>query len=73
MRSLTIRALANKFGLSRSTLLYYDRMGLLCPSGRSEAGYRLYSATDVARLQRLVLYREARLPLERIRQLLDAR
>jgi len=36
-----ITELARKHGLSRSTLLYYDRIGLLTPSGRSEAGYRL--------------------------------
>jgi DNA-binding transcriptional MerR regulator len=72
MKSLTIRALARSFGLSRSTLLYYDRIGLLRPSGRSAAGYRLYSDADFARLQRLVLYREAGLPLDSIAHLLDA-
>lgn len=72
MKPLTVRALAKKFGLSRSTLLYYDRIGLLTPSTRSEAGYRLYSPTDVARLEGLVLYRDAGLPLEAIRPLLDA-
>jgi len=41
-----IRELAGLFGLSRSTLLYYDRIGLLSPSARSESGYRLYSAAD---------------------------
>ena len=38
--------LAKSAGLSRSTLLYYDRLGLLRPVGRSESNYRLYSATD---------------------------
>lgn len=41
-----IGELAALGGLSRSTLLYYDRIGLLSPSGRSEANYRLYSAED---------------------------
>lgn len=72
MKPLTIRVLANKFRLSRSTLIYYDRIGLLKPSTRSEAGYRLYTASDVARLERLSLYREAGLPLKAIRPLLDA-
>lgn len=35
------------------TLHHYDRTGLLSPSGRSGAGYRLYSDADLARLQRL--------------------
>lgn len=72
MKSLTIRAVARHCGLSRSTLLYYDRLGLLSPSARSKAGYRLYAATDMARLERLLLYRDAGLPLAAIRQLLDA-
>lgn len=69
---LTIGKLARRFGLSRGTLLHYDAIGLLRPSGRSGAGYRLYTAADVARMERLCLYREAGLPLERIRALLDA-
>ena len=41
-----ITELAREFGLSRSTLLYYNRIGLLRPAGRSMAGYRLYSTKD---------------------------
>ena len=37
--------------ISKRTLQYYDRIGLLCPSARSEAGYRLYSNADLERLQ----------------------
>ena len=40
---LTIGKLARKFDLSRSTLLYYDRIGLLKPSGRTRANYRVYT------------------------------
>jgi predicted site-specific integrase-resolvase len=39
----TISQLGAPFGLSRSTLLYYHSLGLLAPSARSPAGYRLYS------------------------------
>lgn len=42
-----ISQLAQQFGLSRSTLLYYDRIGLLSPSARSEAGYRQYSPANL--------------------------
>lgn len=58
--------------LSRSTLLYYDRIGLLSPSQRSQAGYRLYDQADLARLERIRTYRAAGLPLDRIQELLDA-
>ena len=69
---LTAGRLARRCGLSRSTLLYYDRIGLLRPSGRSDAGYRLYAEADLARLERILLYRETGLPLAVIRTLLDA-
>ncbi len=65
----TITVLARQFGLSRSTLLYYDRIGLLTPSYRTHAEARLYSAADEARLQRIVGYREAGLGLATIREL----
>jgi DNA-binding transcriptional MerR regulator len=72
MKTYTVRAIARRFGLSRSTLLYYDRIGLLRPSGRSSAGYRLYSEADMARLARVMVYRDAGLPLDAIGALLDA-
>ena len=65
-----IGQLAREFGLSRSTLLYYDRIGLLRPSGRSEAGYRLYAETDRQRLEAICCYRQAGLTLEDIERLL---
>lgn len=65
-----ITQLGSMFGLSRSTLLYYDRIGLLCPSGRSQAGYRLYAAADKERLALICSYRKAGLGLEDISRLL---
>jgi DNA-binding transcriptional MerR regulator len=46
----TISALARRFSLSRSTLLYYDSIGVLAPTSRSRAGYRLYGDDAVRRL-----------------------
>ncbi len=63
----TVGQLGRKFGLSRSTLLYYDRIGLLRPSARNRAGYRQYSEDDVRRLEQIRVYREAGLPLDQIR------
>jgi DNA-binding transcriptional MerR regulator len=68
----TVGSLARRFGLSRSTLLYYGRIGLLQPSGRSRANYRLYTEADAQRLALICTYREAGLPLRDIRQVLDA-
>lgn len=53
MKTFRITELGKRFGLSRSTLLYYDRIGLLQPSGRTEAGYREYTRSDADRLERI--------------------
>jgi DNA-binding transcriptional MerR regulator len=60
------------FGLSRTTLLYYDELGLLRPGARSAKGYRLYSAADAERLRQICHYRKAGLPLGSIQRILDA-
>ncbi len=67
----TISRLARRFGLSRSTLLYYDRLGLLRASARSAAGYRRYSEEDARRLELVCLYRAAGVPLADVRRILD--
>jgi len=66
----TVGQLAKLFGLSRSTLLYYDEVGILSPSARSASNYRLYSDDDVRRMERIKIYREAGLSLEAIGGLL---
>lgn len=68
---ITIGRLARQFNLSRSTLLYYDRIGLLRPSGRSHSGYRIYTQADVERLQSICAYRDAGLNLKEIQTILD--
>ena len=68
---VTISFLAKASGLSRSTLLYYDRLGLLKPSGRSRAGYRLYAKAEVERLEEICMYRQIGIPLEEMKTLLD--
>jgi len=67
----TIGQVAKKYGLSRSTLIYYDKSGILVPSGRSKSNYRLYSGIDLGKLDRILLFRSAGLPLQSISVLLD--
>lgn len=67
-----IGELAALSGLSRSTLLYYDRIGLLMPSGRTEANYRCYSAADRERLEAICSLRQAGIDLTGIRAILTA-
>lgn len=71
LTSYSITRLARRHRLSRSTLLYYDRIGLLRSASRSGAGYRRYSRQDSQRLERIVRYRKAGLALKAIGRLLD--
>lgn len=67
----TIGRLGRRFGVSRSTLLYYDRIGLLRAADRSGKRYRRYSEEDARRLELIRLYRAAGVPLREIRAILD--
>ena len=66
----TAGRLARRLGISRTALLYYDRVGVLSASRRSAAGYRLYSPADAARLEKVLLYRRLGVPLAAIAGLL---
>lgn len=73
MRStgMTVGALAKRAGVSVRTLHYYDEIGLLSPSHHSEAGYRLYDARDVTRLQQIKSLRQLGFSLEEIKECLS--
>jgi len=62
---------AAKAGVTVRTLHHYDRLGLLQPSGRNGAGYRLYGERDFARLQQIVTLKFIGLSLSQIKDLLD--
>jgi MerR family transcriptional regulator, thiopeptide resistance regulator len=69
--ALTVGQLAERSGVTVRTLHHYDEIGLLRPSARSAAGYRLYSAGDLVRLQHVVVYRRLGFALDEIGALLD--
>jgi DNA-binding transcriptional MerR regulator len=71
MQMFTIGQVAKQYALSRSTLIYYDSRGILCPSGRSASNYRLYSEDDLKKMDRIQLFRRAGLSLASIALLLD--
>lgn len=58
-------------GVTVRTLHHYDKAGLLSPSERSAAGYRLYGEADLARLQQILFYRELGFSLGEIGAILD--
>lgn len=68
----TISKLCKEYNLSRSTLLYYDSIGLLKASERTKSNYRLYSKDDKEKLEQICLYREAGVSLEHIKELLNS-
>ena len=64
--TLTVGQVAERFGVTVRTLHHYDEIGLLVPSARSHAGYRLYTEADLVRLATVVTYRRLGLPLEKV-------
>jgi len=72
MNKCSISKIAGVCGLSRSTLLYYDRIGLLHPPGRTASNYRYYTDADRTRLERIRHFREAGLTLKEIRAVLSS-
>jgi len=69
---LTVTRLARACHLARSTVLYYESIGLLKRPGRTAGNYRLYTETDLDRLRQICAYRNSGLTLADIRSLLDA-
>lgn len=67
----SIGKLCREFNLSRSTLLYYDTIGLLSASERTRVNYRQYSEEDKKRLGQICAFREAGVPLNQIKDILD--
>lgn len=69
---MTVHEVSKLAGVSIRTLQYYDKIGLLHPTGYTDAGYRLYDDTDLERLQHILLFRELEFPLKDIRAILNS-
>jgi DNA-binding transcriptional MerR regulator len=69
---MTVHEVSERSGVSIRTLQYYDKIGLLRPAERTEAGYRLYCEQDLVRLQQIMLYRELEFPLKDIKDIVDS-
>ncbi len=67
---LTISKLGKRFGLSRATILYYEREGLLEPASRAANGYRWYGDWEIERLKQIVGFRSYGVSVSDIRKLL---
>ncbi len=69
--NFSISILAKKFNLSRSTLIYYNKLGLLVPSTRSKSNYRVYSEGDYQRLKQICILRDTGISLDEIKNILE--
>lgn len=71
MKAYTVKQVAQLAGVSIRTLHHYDRLGLLKPSVRTEARYRLYGEPELMRLQQILFYKELDVALHEIKAILD--
>ncbi|MEU3312013.1 MerR family transcriptional regulator [Streptomyces sp. NPDC048387] len=69
--SYSVGQVAAFAGVTVRTLHHYDKAGLLSPSDRSHAGYRLYGEADLVRLQQILFFRELGFPLDEIAALFE--
>ncbi|HZD58920.1 MAG TPA: MerR family transcriptional regulator [Anaerolineae bacterium] len=68
----TVKAVADFAGISIRTLHHYDDIGLLKPAGTSPSGYRLYSNSDLERLQEILFFKELGFGLQEIKDIMDS-
>lgn len=67
----TVKEISKVTGISVRTLHYYDEIGLLKPTEKSEAGYRLYDDKALETLQQILFFREFDIPLKEIKAVMD--
>ena len=67
----TVKEISDLTGISVRTLHYYDEIGLLKPTEKSDAGYRLYDDKALETLQQILFFREFDIPLKEIKAVLD--
>ena len=66
----TVKEISDLTGISVRTLHYYDEIGLLTPTDKSDAGYRLYDDKALETLQQILFFREFDIPLKEIKSVM---
>ena len=67
----TVKEISELTGISVRTLHYYDEIGLLKPTQKSDAGYRLYDDRALEILQQILFFREFDIPLKEIKAVME--
>lgn len=68
---LTIKQFCERLKVSRTTVLYYERKGLIAPAGRTPNGYRLYGQQQLERFKSILVYRSYGISVSEIEALLE--
>ncbi|MGI5498818.1 MerR family transcriptional regulator [Lentzea sp. CA-135723] len=68
---MQIGEVAERIGLSLRTIRYYEEVGLVVPSARSQGGFRLYTEPDVQRLGVIMRMKPLGFQLDEMRELLE--
>ena len=68
---LKIGELAQRTGISRDAIRFYEKHGLITPTARTDSGYRLYSKSDVLRISFILSAKEVGFTLNEVHQLLE--
>jgi len=66
---LSIKQFCEKLAVSRTTVLYYERKGLITPTTRTESGYRQYGDKELERFKTILAYRSYGISVEEIKNL----
>ena len=69
---MTVHEVSKLTGVSIRALQYYDKIGLLKPTGYTQSGYRLYDDTALETLQQILLFRELEFPLKEIKEIISS-
>ena len=65
---LTIAEVAERTGLTRHTLRYYERDGLMLGVGRAGSGHRRYSECDLGWIELITKLRATGMPIREVRR-----
>ena len=68
---LSIKQFCEQLGVSRTTVLYYERQGLITSANRTSSGYRMYGEDELERFRAILAYRSCGIPVSEIASLVQ--
>ena len=68
---MTIKEVSKKFNLSKDTLRFYEKKGLIGPVKKTKSGIRNYEEQDLKRIEFIKCMRNAELPIDVLKKYID--